>query len=230
MLEVEAVPQRCISVWKAFFQRVTALHPFFWGRSITDCTTTETTVWPNYSSPWWWILISVVKSVDCLVGETDVLGKYLLQCRCVHHKSHMTYLGSNPGRRCWKPVTNRLSYDKTCVTLGVTSILRRKLNRFTTAVIKRDRIFHYWFQGFWVEYRRCWMCEMIPTCRKVEYPLSLFSRQKCVKWLDAHVYVGLCFGNRWKCIEVGTPHPKNVFKEKNGPYKSYRMLLHTVSS
>jgi hypothetical protein len=36
----------------------------------------------------------------------------LSQCHFVHHKSHITYLGSNPGRRGGKPATNRLSYGK----------------------------------------------------------------------------------------------------------------------
>jgi hypothetical protein len=37
-----------------------------------------------------------------MAGETEV--------HFVHHKSHMTWPGSNPGRRCGKPATNRLSY------------------------------------------------------------------------------------------------------------------------
>jgi hypothetical protein len=35
--------------------------------------------------------------------------KYSEECHFVHHKSHMTDLGSNPGRRGGKPATNRLS-------------------------------------------------------------------------------------------------------------------------
>jgi hypothetical protein len=43
-----------------------------------------------------------------LVVETEVLGENLSQCRFVHHKPHMLP-GHEPGRRGWKPATNRLS-------------------------------------------------------------------------------------------------------------------------
>jgi hypothetical protein len=45
-----------------------------------------------------------------LTGETEVLGETLPQGHFVHHKSHVPYLSSNPGRRGGKPATNRLSY------------------------------------------------------------------------------------------------------------------------
>jgi hypothetical protein len=45
-----------------------------------------------------------------LVGETEVLGENLAQRHFVHHKSHLTRPGSNPGYRGAKPGTNRLSY------------------------------------------------------------------------------------------------------------------------
>jgi hypothetical protein len=45
-----------------------------------------------------------------LAGETEVLGDNLSQRHFVHHKSHMSRPGSNPGRRGEKPTTNPFSY------------------------------------------------------------------------------------------------------------------------
>jgi hypothetical protein len=45
-----------------------------------------------------------------LAGKTEVLGENLSYCHFVHHKSHMTWPGLEPGRRCRKPGINRLSY------------------------------------------------------------------------------------------------------------------------
>jgi hypothetical protein len=42
-----------------------------------------------------------------LAGETELLGENLPQRYFVHHKSHMTRPGFEPGG---KPATNRLSY------------------------------------------------------------------------------------------------------------------------
>jgi hypothetical protein len=55
-------------------------------------------------------MMSLEQSVECVAGETEVLGENLSQCHFVHHKSHMTLLGFEPGPRGWKPTTNRLSY------------------------------------------------------------------------------------------------------------------------
>jgi hypothetical protein len=44
-----------------------------------------------------------------LVGETEVFGENLLQCRFVHHKYHMLP-DREPGPPRWEAATNRLSY------------------------------------------------------------------------------------------------------------------------
>jgi hypothetical protein len=46
-----------------------------------------------------------------MAGETEVLGENLPRRHLVHHKSHLTRSGLNPGRRGGKPATNRFSYS-----------------------------------------------------------------------------------------------------------------------
>jgi hypothetical protein len=46
-----------------------------------------------------------------LAGGTEVLGGNLPQRHFVHHKSHMTWPGLEPGPPHWETANNRLNYD-----------------------------------------------------------------------------------------------------------------------
>jgi hypothetical protein len=95
------------------------------------------------------VIMRIDNSVEWwLAGETEVLGENLPQCHFVHHKSHMTWPGANPGRRCGKPATNRLSYG---------TALRWRFNtaeiKFRTSSIKHYATRTYggmelWFHTF----------------------------------------------------------------------------------
>jgi hypothetical protein len=41
------------------------------------------------------------KSVECLAGETEVLGENLPQCRFIHHEPHMLP-AREPGPQRWE--------------------------------------------------------------------------------------------------------------------------------
>jgi hypothetical protein len=46
--------------------------------------------------------MNVEHSVECLAGETEVLGENLSKCRFAHHKSHMTWPGLEHGPPRWE--------------------------------------------------------------------------------------------------------------------------------
>jgi hypothetical protein len=48
------------------------------------------------------MLISVEQSVEWVAKENEVLVEDLPQCRFVHHKSHMTWPGLEPGLYKWE--------------------------------------------------------------------------------------------------------------------------------
>jgi hypothetical protein len=57
-------------------------------------------------------MMSVEQSVECLAGETEVLGELRPQCRFAYNKSHMTCLALEPGPQKWEASDNRVSYGK----------------------------------------------------------------------------------------------------------------------
>jgi hypothetical protein len=47
------------------------------------------------------VIVRMEKLVEWMAGETEVLGENLPQCHFVHHKSHLTRPGIEPGPPRW---------------------------------------------------------------------------------------------------------------------------------
>jgi hypothetical protein len=72
----------------------------WWGE--TESTWYVGHIWPIVPAPDD-RLMSVEQSLEWeLAGQTEVFGENLLQCHFVHHKSHMTWPGLEPGPSRWK--------------------------------------------------------------------------------------------------------------------------------
>jgi hypothetical protein len=75
----------------------------FWGGVRLSQLGTSATNWPIVPAPddrW-----SVEQSVEWkLAGENEVLGENLSQRHFIHHKSHMTWPGLEPGPPPWEAV------------------------------------------------------------------------------------------------------------------------------
>jgi hypothetical protein len=58
-----------------------------------------------------WVIMRIENLKEWwLAGATEIIGEIHPHCHFVHHKSHMSWPGANPGRGGGKPATNRLSY------------------------------------------------------------------------------------------------------------------------
>jgi hypothetical protein len=53
------------------------------------------------------VIVRMENLVECMAGETEVLGENLPRRHFVHHKSHLTRPGLNPGRRGGKPAVRQ---------------------------------------------------------------------------------------------------------------------------
>jgi hypothetical protein len=69
----------------------------------------------------------VEQQMECrLAGETEILGENLPQRHfCPSQNPTWPDPGLNPGRRCGKPGTNRLSYGTACLLLSIRIIIER---------------------------------------------------------------------------------------------------------
>jgi hypothetical protein len=68
--------------------------------------------------------MSVEQLVECFAGETEVLGEILPQCGFVHHTSHMTWPGLEPGPPWWGAGDYRLSYGTAAIRLDAERVTK----------------------------------------------------------------------------------------------------------
>jgi hypothetical protein len=82
----------------AFRQRVGS-----WGGVRLNPLGTSVTIYPIVPAPEDYMIVSVEQSVQWeMAGETKVLGGNVPQCHFVHHNSHMTWPGIEPGPPRWE--------------------------------------------------------------------------------------------------------------------------------
>jgi hypothetical protein len=67
------------------------------------------------------MMMSVEQSVELLARETEVLGRNLSHAALSTTNPTCSDPGSNPGRRCGKPATNRLSYGTAALDFSSSS-------------------------------------------------------------------------------------------------------------
>jgi hypothetical protein len=116
------------------------------------------------SPGWWWMMMSVEQSMEWVGEETEALEEILPQYRFVHHKSHMTWPGLEPG----KPATNRLSYGTASVG-SLTSIT-------ASVVMFREFVFCIALYLYW--------CKVCVVC----FALHLYWCKASVVCIALHLY------------------------------------------
>jgi hypothetical protein len=79
-----------LEVCPMWFRLIKEFPSPFWG-GVEPSPLLPRSLLGHFTSPgWWWIMMCVEQSVECLARKTEVLGENMRHCCIVHHKFHMT--------------------------------------------------------------------------------------------------------------------------------------------